>query len=192
MDDNNTTTTEENKEDAQVQTFTQAQNDKLVGQAIVREREKYADYAENKEMLETLLAEKKERDLANKSESEKLQSINSELTTELTNVKSELTNYQKKQVRNDVLNAAKYQTMPRAYKNMVTLSDNAEDVMKSAEEVLEEYNKDTGGKIQSTFGIKSDKDTIIAEPAKEIANPTDLANSLRSKVLGMIKNNNRG
>lgn len=191
--DDNTQTPETKKEDApKVQTFTQAENDRLVGQAIVKERQKYADYNDTKQQLEALLSEKKEREMANKTELEKIQAAHSEVLTELTNAKNELSTYQKEKVRNSVLDGSKYRGLPRAYKNLVSLSDNAEEVMAAADKVLEEYQNDTGKKVAETFGIPEQQDTTISEPAKAVANPSELAASLRQKVLGAIKNNNRG
>ena len=189
MDEN---TQEPKTVEPQGKTFTQSENDRLVGLAIVKEREKFADYADTKQQLETLLNEKKERDLSEKTEVEKLQSINSELTTELTNVRGELTGFQKKQLRTDVLNGGKYLSLPRAYKSLVTLSDSTEEIQKSADEVLAEFEADTGKKVADTFGIPEKPDSTISTPSVEAKSPEGLAASLRSKLMATIKNNNRG
>ena len=189
--DENTETTEQ-KETAAMQSFTQAENDRLVGQAIVRERAKYADYDEKTKQLESLLLAQKEKDLADKSEVEKLSTINSDMVTELTNAKSELDKYKKLQVKNDVLNGAEFAQLPRAYKNMVELSESQDDVMESAKAVLAEFEKDTGKKITASFGIPEQKDTVLSEPAKKVENSVDLANSLRSKITSIINNRNAG
>jgi hypothetical protein len=193
MDDEKTTQkTEDIEGKPQGRVFSQAENDRLVGQAIVREREKYADYNDVKTQLDSLLAEKKEKEMANKSEVEKLQALLSETTTELTNVRGELTTYQKKTLRSDVLNGNKYIGLPRAYKNLVKLSDNMEEIQASADEVLAEYEKDTGRKVAATFGIPEQPDTELEIPKKEVENPAGLAASLRSQIMSKIKNTNRG
>jgi hypothetical protein len=185
---------EEQKEESKStnRMFTQAENDKFVGEAIKRERAKYADYEETKTQLETLLAQQKEKDLAEKSELEKLQTINSEMVTDLTNAKTELSTLKKQQLRSDVLNGADFASLPRAYKNMVELSDNVEDIQASAAAVLEEFQKDTGKKVSATFGIPEKKAETISEPAKEIGSPEALANSLRSKLSDIINKRNAG
>jgi hypothetical protein len=190
--DENTTITTEQKDAAPAQSFTQAENDRLVGQAIVRERAKYADYDDKTKQLESLLSAQKEKDLADATDNEKLTMTNSDLVTEITNAKTELEKYKQKQVRNDVLNGTEFAQLPRAYKNMVELSDSQDSVMESAKAVLAEFEKDTGKKITATFGIPEQKDTILSEPAKKVENSTDLANSLRSKITSIIKNRNAG
>lgn len=191
MDENKNTTQETEQKD-QPRVFTQAEKDKEIAMIINREREKFKDYDTTKQELEALRTAQREKELAEKSEIEKLQTILSETTTELTNVKTEYTTLQKKHIRNDVLNGNKYLGLPRAYKNMVTLSDNPDEIIASADEVLAEFEKDTGKKVADTFGVPQPSDTTISTPQKEIKEPADLANSLRSLIASKIKLSNRG
>lgn len=172
-------------------TFTQSEVDQMVFKASQKAKSQFEDYETIKKEYETLKAAQREKELSEKSELEKLQSINSELTTELTNVKNQVSTYEKERLRMDVLNGNKYLRLPRAYKNMVKLSGDKDEIIASAEEVLAEFEKDTGKKIADTFGVPETKDTAISEPGKKVETPADLAASLRSRVHSLIKGANR-
>jgi len=183
----------EKREDKQsTKTFTQSEVDQIAGRAVKSERQKYEDYEEIKSQYEALMQEKKEKELSEKSEVERLNALYSEVVTQNTDLTNELSTYKKKQLRQDVLNGAKYRGLPRAYQNLVELSDDKDSLIASADKVLEEYNNDTGKKVSETFGIPQQKDTTLVEPKKTAENPADLATSLRSKILNTLKQQNRG
>jgi hypothetical protein len=193
MDEN--TNIENNEPEARegkqsTRTFSQSEVDQMVAKAANGVKSQYADYDEIKTNYEAILQSNKEKELADKSELEKAQAINSDLIAENTNVKTELTKLKRQQLRNEVLNGAEFQSMPRAYKNMVSLSDDLEEVQKSAQDVLDEFRKDTGIETAKTFGVPLQKDTVISEPAQKVDNPNDLANSLRSKLSSIIQRRN--
>ena len=191
MDDNNTQNLEQEvekrPEKESSKTFTQSEVDQMIARATQRTKQNFGDYDAIKQEHEALLAEKKERDLANKTEVEKLQAMNSELTTELTNVKGQISTYEKERLRMDVLNGNKYLNLPRAYKNLVVLSEDKEAIIASADEVLQEFENDTGKKVADTFGIAEPKDTTLAQPSKKVETPEDLAASWRSTIMSKLK-----
>jgi predicted nuclease with TOPRIM domain len=173
-------------------TFTQSEVDQMIAKAAQRTKQNFSDYETIKTEYETLKAQQKEKEMAEKTEVEKLQAMLSESTTELTNVKTQYTELSRKQLRNDVLNGNKYLGLPRAYKKLVSLSDNKDEIIASADEVLEEFKKDTGKEVAATFGIPEPQDTTLSEPAKEVKDPADLAAALRSKIMSKIKMSGRG
>jgi ribosomal 50S subunit-associated protein YjgA (DUF615 family) len=194
MDENKTDNLEkeieQRPEKESTKTFTQSEVDQMIARSI--KKAKPEDYDAIKEELNSIKATQKEMELAEKSEVEKLQALLSEANTELTNVTSQYTNLQKKQLRTDILNGSKYVGLPRAYKNMVELSDDKEAIMASADEVLEEFKKDTGKEVAATFGIPEPKDTTISKPTKQVESPEDMASTLRSRLASMIKSSGRG
>ena len=183
MDENNNTQNVETKEEPR--TFTQAEKDREIATLINREREKFKDYDEIKKNYESLIQEKKEREMSEKTEVEKLQAQLAEVNNQLVTARGEISEFSKQKVKITVLDNEKYRKLPRAYKNMVEASEDMETVQASAEKILEEYNQDMGGKISNTFGIPKKTETNIATPKTEntvVRSANDIATALREKI----------
>jgi len=192
MDDNNNINQSAEPNVNQPKMFTQAEKDKEIAMIINREREKVSDYDDIKTKVETLEAEKKERSLADASDLEKANIQIEELTRTNVSLTGQVSEFAKHKTRNLVLGDAKYNALPRVYKDSVLLSDSTEDVQQSAEKILSEYQADTGKKIESTFGIPPKQDTTISTPDTVIKNPEGLASALKDRVQSIIKNSGRG
>jgi len=176
-------------EEKQPRMFTQAEKDRELAMLINKEREKYSDYDTIKSDYEKLMNERKEKEMAEKTEVERLQAQLDEVNSQLVNANGQISDFNKQRVKMTVLDDEKYRKLPRAYKNMVDSSDDMETVQQSAEKALEEFNKDMGGKIGATFGIPK---TINTEIATETNKPTvikdasDIAATLRNKIQSAI------
>jgi hypothetical protein len=65
--------------------FSQSEHDKAVKEAVAKEQEKYKDFDTMKTTLESLLTEKKERELSEMSDLEKAQAEKSDVQKSLKN-----------------------------------------------------------------------------------------------------------
>jgi len=185
MDDNSIPDTVETTETKQsTKTFSQSEHDKAIAEALNKEKSKYSDYEQKNEELSLLKDQLKKIQEAEMTELEKVKAQLTEANQKATELTQANLEYAKKTTKQSVLNDAKYSNLPRAYKNMILASDNSEDVVKSAEEVLEEYNKDTNQTVKGTFGV----DKGIDSKPVEVRNPSDLKQGLRANIEAMIKN----
>jgi len=83
------TKTEVTEPSNQEKMIPQSEVDRIISQRLARDKDKYSDYDDIKSQLETLQAEKKEREEAALSASEKLQKSLDEVNLTLSNVKKE-------------------------------------------------------------------------------------------------------
>jgi len=183
MDENQNTQNAETKEEPRL--FTQAEKDREIATLINRERDKFKGYEDIKKNYDSLIAEKKEREMSEKTEVEKLQSQLAEVNNQLVTARGEISEFSKEKIKITVLDNEKYRKLPRAYKNMVDASEDMETVQASAEKILEEYNQDMGGKISTTFGIPKKAENNITTPKAEntiVKSANDIATALREKI----------
>lgn len=191
--DENTNTSNETLEEKKTEqrTFTQAEKDKEIAMVIKREREKFQDYDSIKGDYEKLVNAEKERELQTKTETEKLSIQLQEVQEKLVQANGQIASFTQEKTRMTVLDDEKYRSLPRAYKNMVAMSDDIETVQESAEKALEEFNKDFNGKVSNTFGIpnKSNKEpSEVDKKITEVSKPSDIASTLRAKLNNAIRN----
>lgn len=191
--DENTNTSNETLEEKKTEqrTFTQAEKDKEIAMVIKREREKFQDYDSIKGDYEKLVNAEKERELQTKTETEKLSIQLQEVQEKLVQANGQIASFTQEKTRMTVLDDEKYRSLPRAYKNMVAMSDDIETVQESAEKALEEFNKDFSGKVSNTFGIpnKSNKEpSEVDKKITEVSKPSDIASTLRAKLNNAIRN----
>ena len=194
MEDSEKTETIENKEEStqepEKQTnrvFSQSETDKAVADAIRKEREKFGDYEsvinENKAIKEN---QKKalESDI---SELQKVQAKLLEIEEAKALADTELFNYKKESKINTVLADAKFKDLPKVYRNLVTYSDDLDEISQSADAALETYKSDFGGQVKTSFGIPdtdNQKKTISALGL----NTNDGRNSIKAHINERLKN----
>lgn len=179
------------EEKQSTKTFTQSDNDKLVAEAIRREREKYQDYDQVKKELETLRKSQKERELSEMSELEKHKAMLEEIQSEKSKIDQELSFYRQKEAIGNVLSNEKYSKLPPIYRQAVKYSESVEEIMKSADEMLSQFEKDTGTIVKSTFGISDPVvDPIIKTANGVIKSAGDMQSAVRAKILEKIKTHN--
>ena len=142
----------EKEPEAQEKTFTQSDFDRIMAKKIKEIESKYSDYSETKLKYEELEKLQKEKELAEKSELEK-----------------------KINLRNEILSLGKYSSLPRVYKNSVSLSESKEEIIASADEVLKEWEKDRG-KSPDTFGAP------MPQNGKAAAPPLSAAQRVQEKI----------
>jgi len=157
--------------------FTQSEFDQHIARERKKIEEKYKDYDTLKTQLEELMKEKKERELAKKSEVEKRDIQIQELTQKLTKIETEYLTEKKKNLRNEILSDPKFSVLPKAYKNLVKISDNLEEIKESAEEALKEYEKDFGKKRES-FGSP-----LLKQNANNNDGPKNMAEMIKQKLM---------
>jgi hypothetical protein len=188
MDDSTITT--EQKQEVQEpnekqtnRTFSQSEMDKMVGEAIKKEREKLGDIESIKVELEELRKEKKTSELAKLDEVERLKvQLEEQEATKLEKEK-EIYTFKKKIALNELLGDSKYSKMPSAYKKLVNYSDDNEEMLKSADNALAEFEKDMGGSIKDTFGIPSDSSVNPIKSARTVIKGAgDMQAALKAQI----------
>jgi predicted N-acyltransferase len=169
--------------------FTQSDFDSRIALESKKLNDKYKDYEDVKNQLETLVNEKKEKELAEKSEIEKRDIQITELTQKMERLSGDYDKAVKQNIRNNVLNQSKYAKLPRAYKNMVVLSEKEDDIIQSADEVLKEFETDLG-KNKESFGtpIKTANDAVNTILGKEITTPEELSRKIKEGLVSKIRN----
>lgn len=174
--------------------WTQAEVDRHVAELLKRETSKYKDYEEKDNLLKQLLTEKEKKELEGKTESERylaqLEKTQKELQT-LAERNKELeqyaTKYEMESKRAVVLGDPKYSSLPNAYKKLIALSSNEDEIRASAESVLEEYKKDFGEKALPNFGIPAPKKETVIKPQVQLSNPEDLRSKLQARISAMLQ-----
>jgi hypothetical protein len=200
MDDSNnveqTTEQTEVKETAEskesTKTFSQSENDKLVAEAIRKDREKL-DVNSIMSKLEKLEKEnsqyrerEKEREEANMTELQKVQAQRDEIAKAKEQLEAENFNFKKSTKINEVLADAKYKELPKVYRNLVTYSDNFDEIVNSADSALNQYKEDFGGQVKSSFGIP---DTSKADQTNGLKlNTSDGKNAVKAHIMERLKN----
>ncbi len=168
-------------------TFTQSELDSMIAKAVHGEREKYEGFDEMKTQLDTLTKEKKNKELENKTELEKIQILFNEQTAQLTTAQNEVLELNKAKIRNEVLNDPKYSLLPSVYKNAVDLSDDPEAVKESAEKILNQYSVDMGAKgtnipVPPVPNLDGKPKINLGTPAQQLSNITDrIKNRIKAK-----------
>jgi len=166
-------------------TFTQSDFDQMIAREKKRMETTYAGFDDMKKQNETLINEKKEKELADKTEIEKAQIETKEITAKLDTLTSEYAKAKQVNLRNDILSDAKFNKMPKAYRNLVELSDDTDIVQKSAEDALQEYEKDITGKEKPTFGAPlADKTSNGNAPPG-----TSMGEQIKQRMLNRQSNN---
>ena len=163
--------------------FTQSEVDKLIATTVKRKLDEIGDVQSMKEQLELLSKEKKYRELSEMSEIEKYKDKMAELEKITLEKENALNQYKQKSTLAELFSDAKYNKLPKAYKNLVAYSDDSEELIKSAEVALAEYNADIGGGIKETFGIPT---TPTGNPVKSarqvIKGAGDMQQALRAQI----------
>jgi hypothetical protein len=167
--------------------FTQSELDSFVAAERRKAEQKFSDYEDLQSKLSEMEAQAKEKAEAEMSELEKSNSTIKELSGRLENLQSENISFKRENLRNEILADSKFNSLPRAYKNMVSLSDNAEEISASAENVLKEYEQDFGGK--SKPDIKPPDSAInsggVVTPENSVST---FSAGIKSKMANLIKN----
>ena len=165
-------------------TFTQSDVDKLMAKESIKIKDQYKDYDTMKGELDAMQKDKKERDLAEMTELDKAKLKTEELEGQLSQLTIKNVEYGKSVKRQRVLNDAKYNILPRVYKENVILSEDEAEIIKSADEILTEFKADTGDVVKETFGIKEPKaknNTVV------ITSPEDYSKHLKSTLMERLK-----
>ena len=165
----------EKEPEAPEKTFTQSDFDRIMAKKIKEIESKYSDYSETKLKYEELEKLQKEKELAEKSELEKREIKIQELSSKLEDSETKLSNQTKINLRNEILSLGKYSSLPRVYKNSVSLSESKEEIIASADEVLKEWEKDRG-KSPDTFGAP------MPQNGKAAAPPLSAAQRVQEKI----------
>jgi len=158
--------------------FTQSDVDKLVAEQVKKAVSDFADYGETKKQLQQMQEEKKKAELEKLDEVERLKAELEEASRYKTELEAVRAEHKKAQIKQSVLNDTKFAGLPRAYKQLIPLSEDENLVKEEAEKALEEFRRDTGATVKDTFGIKQIK---TADDIK-VSAPSDIANSLRAKL----------
>ena len=129
-----------------------------------------------------------EQEFNKKSELEKSILVQNDLKLKLETQEQKLQGAQKSNLRNEILMQNEFVSMPRAYKNMVKLSLDVEEVKRSAGDVFEEYKKDMSGIAKEqpkSFGVP-----IKEVPAdhKDTKTPVKDAQELAASLRAIIQN----
>ena len=176
--DNNIDTAKEKQSN---RTFTQSEVDKMLKGQSETEASKKSDYDAVMSELKQLKIEKQERIEAEQTDLEKSNGKNEQLEKKINELNSLLSGKEQSIIKQEVLNDPKFADMPSAYKQLVKLSDNREEVSTSADEQLLQYHSDF--KIKTDFGIpkelKNDKAASGNDPLNQEA--------LKQKLRGLLK-----
>ncbi len=160
---------------------TQSDFDKAIAREQKRIAEKYADYDNVKQRLQTLEDEAKAKMQAEMTEVEKKNAALKELEDKLNNINLENKKLKLSQIKIDVLNEAKYAVLPRAYKALVEANEDVEAVKKNADEILAEFEKDTGHKKDFGRPLKSG-DTSNGGGKKIFQTAKEMADAIRGNI----------
>lgn len=197
MDDSqmeNKETEQESTEEKQTnRVFTQSEVDKMVAGALKKAKDEVGDYDELKVKLEELEREKKEKELAEMSEIEKYKVKMEELEKAQIEKEKQLFEFKKKSALNDLLSDPKYSKMPKAYKNLVSYSDDTETMIKSAEDAFAEYEQDFGTGVKESFGIPTNKTVDTVKAARTVIRGAgDHKAALKAQIMEKINRRNKG
>jgi hypothetical protein len=163
-------------------TFTQSELDSMMSREKKKLESQYADYNEMKTKLDELVKEKEDKELAEKSEVEKKQVEIEKLTQKVNELSSEYETQKRLNLRNDVLSDTKYSKLTRAYKNLVKLSDDKDEIIANADEILEEFEKDFSKK--ESYGTPLEKGKSNGGIN---THPNNLAEHLKAKIAERMK-----
>ena len=164
--------------------FDQSELDRIVAREKSKEREKYADYEDMKAKLNDLVKEKNERELSEKSEIEKANIRLQEQSKYIEELNEKNKKLRTESTRNEILNDSRYKDLPRAYKNLVMVTDDVERIKASADEVLKEYERDFSVKSGSFGGPVSE-----TKKSEDIAAQKELErSSLASQIKDAVTN----
>lgn len=155
--------------------FTQSDFDKMVSLEKRKIEEKYKDFDTIKSQYEELSKQAKERKDAEMSEIEKERSLRQKLEDEINKIKTDYNNQRQINIRAEILDMPEFRSLPRVYKNSVSLSEDRETIIESAKAVLKEFEADLGKKetfgipkVDSGNGAKKDAQQTLAQRAKSV------------------------
>lgn len=148
--------------------FTQSEVDQLVAKVVKNELAKFADYGDVKAKADALEAEKRERELSEKSEVEKAQVKLQEWEKKYGALESEYKAQKTVIVKNDVLADHKYAGLPKVYRDSIRLSENADEIKSHADEMLKQFQADMKG-IKTNVGAPGEVPPTTPAPPKTLA-----------------------
>jgi hypothetical protein len=185
-DESQTTEVKETEESSEKQTnrvFTQSEVDIIAAKQVSKYKEQLSDYENLKAQNESLAKEKKEREMAEMSELEKLNTKLADIENEKARLAAENSAYKQNSRKLEILNTDKYADLPMKAKNAIKASDNDEEIIKEADEWLDVFKRTTGDIVDRSFGIKhkDTTDTIIAH------NSDDVAKGLKARVQAKLE-----
>ncbi len=127
-------------------TFTQSEHDQALATIEKKIKDQYKDYDDVTKKLTKLEKEKKDKQLEEASEIEKRDIQLKDLTEKIESLTNDYSKEKLKNMRNDIFSDARFTKLPRAYRNLVALSESKDEMIESANEVLKEFDKDFGRK----------------------------------------------
>jgi len=145
--------------------FTQSEYDRAVAQQMKRANDLEAQMKATNEKLAEFEKQRKEKELAEMSELEKANTLNKELQAQIEGLNGKIQDFQKMELKNNVLLDPKYTVLPAVYKKAIA-GDTEEDLKASADAIVEQYNNDIAklGVDKPNIGVPNLK---TDDPAKK-------------------------
>jgi hypothetical protein len=191
IDESTTTETQTEPEKQTNRTFTQSELDSFIAKEKNALKEKFSDYDTVKAEHEKLLAEQKEKEMANMSELDRYKTMLADNESKRKEVEAENQRLQRLQIKTDVLNMSKYSALPSVYKKAIDAGESQEIVIESAEKVYAEYLTDFGK--DKTVADNFESNTESQEPKMIVPAMTNDAlkqakDTFQKKLLGRLVN----
>lgn len=174
--------------------FTQSELDSFLHREVSKMKTEYdtklKEFSGMKEEFETLKKTKLEKERAEMSELEKSKMEKADILAQMEKIQNDYLLLKKEQTVNEVLQKEEYSKLPLVYRKSIVRSDNLDEVMQSANDILELYNKDFSGlkPVEQNIGKPiSSPSTFNGQAVINSQSSTDGMAHIKAKLAERIK-----